>query len=311
MTGAIGFWLPLYMVLAWGTLTVLTRVSIAAFGFDPWALSFAIQFAAGLALLVTAGLRALPLAPLFRPATWAIGVLRLTGAGAYAAALVHASATEVSLLGTFNLLVAPPIVYCVSRRGMRPAEAVGLLLVAVGIGAVVVRLEGGVANGAVPLLLFSETAVVIASLLAERHRDNVSGRRARLALAGFVTLIASVLLLAVWVPLTMFRLGTGPGPTVALLATPLLWAIALLFGLVLRAPATYAVFHLVQRAGTEAYLLSLAALPLATLLAEAAAAAAGLLPARPSLAADSAIAGLVFAGGLWNIRARRRPWRPA
>jgi len=310
MPGAIGFWLPCYMVFAWGTLTVLTRASIAAFGFDPWALSFAVQFAAGLALLTTAGLQSLPIAPLFRPATWAIGVLRLTGAGAYAAALVHASATEVSLLGTLNILIAPPVLYFITRRGIRPAEAIGLLLVGVAIALVVFRLEGGIGNGAVPLLLFSETAVVLSSILSERHPDNVSGRRSRLALAGFVTLIASLLLLLAWVPITMVASAAGIGATLARLAEPSLWGIAFLFGLVLRGPATYAVFHLLQRAGTEGYLLSLAALPLATLIAEATAALLGILPPLSAALGDAALAGLVFAGGLWNIRARRRPWRP-
>ena len=306
------FLVAVAMMSGWSVVTVLVRATLFGFGFDPWALAMAIQLAAGGTLLVAAGLRSLPLAPIRRWATWVIGGLRVLTTCCFSAALLYGSATTITLVSTINVLVAAVGVFLVFRRRPRPGELPGYVLIAVGIVLLAARLEGGWESPAIPLLLVSETAVVVSSLLAERHPDNLGDRRQRLALTGFVTLLSAGGLLTLWglVGLAFPEASLGPSSAdvVATLSSPWLWAAALAFGAVFRAPLTYMAFQITRLLGADGYMLSMAALPLTTLLVEILAGLAGLVP-PPSLdPVDLAFSAVVVVGGAWIIvvRFRRR-----
>ena len=65
------------VVIAWTLLVVGMRAALYGFSFEPWTLALVVQIAGGAALLLAAGVRSLPLEPMRRWATWAIGGLRV------------------------------------------------------------------------------------------------------------------------------------------------------------------------------------------------------------------------------------------
>lgn len=298
------------MTAGWSVVTVLVRATLFGFGFDPWTLAMAIQLAAGATLLTAAGIRSLPLEPIRRWSTWVIGGLRVVTTCCFSAALLYGSATAITLISTINVLVAALGVFLVFRRRPRAREVPGFVLIATGIVLLTGRLDGGWSSPAVPLLLVSETCVVLSSLLAERHPDNLGDRRQRLALTGFVTVLSAGGLLAVWsglgLALPEASLGPSAADVAATVASPWLWAAALVFGAVFRAPLTYVAFQITRLLGADGYMLSMTALPLTTLAAEVAAGLAGLLP-PPSLdPVDLGFSAVILAGGAWIVLARYR-----
>jgi drug/metabolite transporter (DMT)-like permease len=305
--------LALGMEAGWSVFIVLTRAALLVFGFDPWSLAMAVQIAAGAALLTAAGLRSLPTGPIRRHATWAIGGLRVVTTACFSAALLHGAATTVTLLATGNILIAALGVFLFFGRRPRASEAPGFLLIALGVVLLALRLEGGLANPAVPLIIASETCVVLASLLAERHPDNLGTTRQRLALTGFVTLLSSGTLLILWslaaVALPAMRFGPSATAVFATLASPWLWLAALVLGGLLRAPLTYMAFYFTRLLGADGYMLVSIALPVTTLIAEIALSLTGLVPAPSRDPLDLACGALIILGGTWVIvkRIRRAP----
>ena len=299
-------------VLAWSVLTVGVRATLYGFGFEPWTLAMAIQFFAGASLLSAAGLASLPTAQLRRWATWAIGGLRVLTTCAFSAALLHASAGQVSLLCSVNMLLGAIGVFLVFGRKPRRVETVGFALIALGLALLDFRLDGGWSNPAIGLTLFSESSVVAASLLAERHPDNLGSHRQRLALTGFVTLFSASGLLIVWSVLGRVvpevAIGPSAADVLATLSSPLLWGCALVFGVLFRAPLTYMAFQMMRLVGADGYMLSMAALPITTLLFEIAASEAGLLPPPKLDPVTLGYSAVILAGGAWIIlvRVRRR-----
>jgi len=302
--------LALAMTAMWSVVTVLLRSALFQFSFDPWTMAMATQLCAGAALLSAAGLRSLPLDPLKRWSTWAIGAIRIITTCCFSAALLYGSATTITLISTVNVLVAAIGVYVAFRRKPKPGELPGFALIAIGVVLLAGELDGGWSSPAIKFLLVSETAVVVSSILSERHPDNLGDRRQRLALTGFVTLLAASGLLVVWslIGLVVPDLALGPSAAdaAATLSSPLLWATAVVFGVVFRAPLTYMSFQIMRLIGADGYMLSMAALPVTTLLIELAAGETGMLP-PPSL--DPVTLGysaVIVAGGAWIILVRFR-----
>lgn len=302
--------LALGLVVAWAVLTVAMRATLSGFGFEPWSLALTIQVMGGAALLFAAGIRSLPLDPVRRWATWVIGGLRVLTTCAFTNALLHASAGQVSLLTTVNVLLATLGALILFGRRRRVRELPGFLVIGLGLVLLVGRLDGGLANPAVLFILFSESSVVLASLLAEKHPDNLGTRRQRLALTGFVTLLSAAGLLLAWALVGLLMPDIPVGPSAAdvarTLASPWLWVMAFLLGAMLRGPATYVAFDITARLGADGYMLGMAAMPILVMTLEPAAAAFGLLPPLHTGAADFAVAGVILAGGAWVIVARNR-----
>jgi drug/metabolite transporter (DMT)-like permease len=298
------------VVIAWSLLVIGMRATLYGFGVEPWTLALAVQIWGGAALLLAAGLRSLPLEPIQRWATWAIGGLRVITTCAFTTALLHASAGQVSVLTTINVLIAMIGVFLVFRRGRRPAEIPGILLMIGGLALLISQLDGGWNNRAIQFVLLSETSVVCASLLAERHPDNLGDRRQRRALTGFVTLLSAVGLLIVWIAAAALLSGAAIGPDVegvkATLASPWTWVMAFVLGALLRGPGTYGAFLLTARLGADGYMLAMAAMPPLVMTLEAIAAGLHLLPAPRSALADLGIAAIVILGGVWVVAARYR-----
>ncbi len=302
--------LAIAMTAMWSVVTVLIRSALVGFGFDPWTLAMATMLCAGATLLVAAGIRSLPLDPLRRWSTWAIGGIRVLTTCCFSAALLYGSATTITLLSAINVLVAAIGVYAVYRRRPLAGEIPGFLLIAVGVVLLATELDGGWNSPAIKFLLVSETAVVVSSLITETHPDNLGDRRQRLALTGFVTVLSASGLLIFW-SLIGFAfpevpLGPNASDALATLASPWLWGAALVFGVVFRAPLTYMSFKITRLIGADGYMLSMVALPLTTLLVEIAAGWAELVP-PPSLdPVTLAYSGVIVAGGAWIILVRFR-----
>jgi drug/metabolite transporter (DMT)-like permease len=302
------------VVIVWSLLVTGMRATLYGFGFEPWTLALAVQICGGAALLFAAGLKSLPLQPIRRWATWAIGGLRVVTTCAFTTALLYASAGQVSLLTTINVLIAMLGVFLVFRRGRRPTEVPGILLMIGGLALLIGHLEGGWSNLAVRYVLLSETSVVLASLLAERHPDNLGDRRQRLALTGFVTLLSALGLLIVWIVAAALLTDAGIGPDIATvkatLGSPWAWIMAFVLGALLRGPGTYGAFLLTARLGADGYMLGMAAMPPLVMLLEQIAASFALVPRPQSALADLGVAAIVIAGGVWvvvaQVRARRQ-----
>ncbi len=301
--------LALGLVVAWSVLTVAIRATLSGFGFEPWSLALAVQVMGGAALLFAAGIRSLPLDPIRRWATWVIGGLRVLTTCAFTNALLHASAGQVSQLTTVNVLLATVGALLLFGRRRRARELPGFLVIALGLALLIARLDGGLANPAVAFILFSETSVALASLLAEKHPDNLGTRRQRLALTGFVTLLSALGLLLAWAAIGLMpAMPAGPSAAdvAATLASPWLWVMAFILGAMLRGPATYVAFDITARLGADGYMLGMSAMPLLVMALEPAAAAFGLLPPLHTTVADFAVAAVILAGGAWVIVARNR-----
>jgi len=308
--------LAVALLAGWAVLTVIVRAALHGFGFDPWIFAMAIQLFAGATLLAAAGLASLPTGPLRRPTTWLIGGLRVATTCGFTAALVHATAGQVTLLVAVNMLLAALGVGAVFGRWPRLGELPGFLLILAGLAFLTTRLDGGWHNPAVLFILASESTVVVASLLTERHPDNLGDRRARLALTGFVMLLSTIGLLLVWTlagALVPGVSGPASGAVAASLTAPMLWAIALGVGALLRGPSTYAAFLLTAWIGADGYMISMAALAPVTYGVEALVGVTGLLPPPLLRAPDIAIMAAIIGGALWIIamrmRARRRALR--
>ena len=301
--------LALGLVVAWAILTVGIRATLNGFGFEPWSLALTIQVMGGAALLFAAGIRSLPLDPIRRWATWVIGGLRVLTTCCFTNALLHASAGQVSQLTTVNVLLATVGALLLFGRRRRARELPGFLVIALGLALLIARLDGGLANPAVAFILFSETSVALASLLAEKHPDNLGTRRQRLALTGFVTLLSALGLLLAWAAIGLMpAMPAGPSAAdvAATLASPWLWVMAFILGAMLRGPATYVAFDITARLGADGYMLGMSAMPLLVMALEPAAAAFGLLPPLHTTVADFAVAAVILAGGAWVIVARNR-----
>lgn len=301
--------LALGLVVAWSVLTVAMRATLNGFGFEPWSLALTIQVMGGAALLFAAGIRSLPLDPIRRWATWVIGGLRVLTTCCFTNALLHASAGQVSQLTTINVLLATAGALLLFGRRRRRAEWPGFLVIACGLVLLISRLDGGLLNPAVAFVLFSESSVVVASLLAEKHPDNLGTRRQRLALTGFVTLLSALGLLLAWAVLGLMPampVGPSAADVAATLSSPWLWLMAFVLGALIRGPATYVAFDITARLGADGYMLGMSAMPLLVMALEPAAASFGLLPPLHTTAADFAVAAVILAGGAWVIVARNR-----
>ncbi len=302
--------IALAMTAMWSVVTVLLRSVLFRFGFDPWTLAMATMLAAGATLLVAAGIRSLPLDPLRRWSTWAIGGIRVLTTCCFSAALLYGSATTITLLSAINVLAAAIGVYAVHRRRPLAAEIPGFLLIAVGVVLLAATLDGGWSSPAIKFLLVSETAVVVSSLLTETHPDNLGDRRQRLALTGFVTVLSATGLLVVWsvVGLAFPEASLGPNASDAFetLASPWLWTAALVFGVLFRAPLTYMSFQITRLIGADGYMLSMVALPLTTLAIEVLAGWGELMPMPGLDPVTLGYSGLIVAGGAWIILVRVR-----
>jgi drug/metabolite transporter (DMT)-like permease len=296
-------------VLSWGVLIVVSRVLVAGYGLNPWVLAFVQMAAGGVTMIAVAGRGPMPLAAMRRPQTWVYGVLRVTTAAALTAALVHASAAEISVMSSLFIPVSMLLAWVLLARRPSAGDGLGTLVVLGGIAGVAIGLPGGLAGPAAVLMAVSAAATALSTVVAERHPDNQGDDRAiRLRLTGAALLATSALMLVAAAAIA----GLHPQGLVAAqiplaaVTDPTVWLAGLALGVALRGPSTYATFRAIRLVGSENYLMGAALLPVLNLATEGVAAALGLLPA-PLLPPATLASGAVCVAGALAIAILR--WR--
>lgn len=291
-------------VALWALLLVTSRILLVRLEVDPWSFTF-IQLVAGGILLIalSTGGDSTDWSSLRRPGTWIYGVLRVVTAGAFTAALIHATVTYAGLLGTINVVFGVAGASVVYKRRPSSRELWGHVVIMAGIAALIFgRLDGGVRNPAVLLMFISEVAVVASTLVAETHPDNNSHNpKVRLRFTGTVLLVTALLFLAVRVLQDGIQVQAG-GDDVGL--TGALWASGLVVGLVLRGPVMHSSLKAIRLVGAEVYLMMAASLPFIGLVFETVAGSLGLIERANYTAADVALVGAIAGGAVWVISAR-------
>lgn len=301
----------------WAVLMVATRYVLVAFSLNAWALTLVQLLTGGLFMIVLAGrgggLDAGARRALLLPSTWIYGALRVVSAAAASAALIYVTVTQDTLLATMNVPMAALAIFLVYRRLPRGAEWLAHAAILVGIVLLASFLPGGFGNPAIVLELVAEIAVVISTLVIERHPQNsTESIAARCRFTGIVLMITAVLFLAVWAAMGALGLRVGSaalefGALDTVFADPVLWLAGGAVGVLLRGPTMYLVLLAIKRTGTQTYLATLALLPFFSLVLEWLMAALGLLPV-PGLGVMDYVAGAVILGGtLWLIWLRSRP----
>lgn len=295
-----------FSVALWALLLVVTRVVLSRYDIDPWAFAL-IQLVSGGSVLIVRSKRSSEVdwRSIRRTRTWVYGVLRVTTATAFTAALVHTTVTYAGLLGTINVVLGVLGARLVFGRRPSGAEVVAHCVVVAGVVAVVaLRLEDGVRNPAVALMLISEVAVVASSLLAEAHPDNnASDPSVRLRFTGTVLVLTALLFLMIQVPLRVLADGST---TLDLYFSPSLWISGLIVGIVLRGPAMHSSLQAIRLAGTEVYLMATASLPFFGLIFEYSAGHLGLIAAPQYEASDLVLLATIAIGAVAVLGARQR-----
>ncbi|MEM9565554.1 MAG: EamA family transporter [Actinomycetota bacterium] len=303
-------------VALWALLLVVSRIVLVTWDVDPWSFTFVQLIAGGVVSIVAStavvggeasgeAVEAADWSSLRRVRTWLYGSFRVTTAAAFTAALAHTTVTYAGLLGTINLVLGVIGAAIVYGRWPGRGEYVGLALVAAGIALLVAtRLDGGLRNPAVALMLVSELAVVGAALVAESHPDNAGeSRTVRLRFSGVVLVLTASLFLA----LRLAQQAIGGGPLGATIDTsPSMWIAGIVVGVTLRGPAMYTALNATRLVGAEVYLMVTASLAFAGLLLETAAGALGVVD-RPTFdAIDGLLLAIIACGAVSVFAARRR-----
>ena len=288
-------------VLSWAALLAASRVLLLRFELDPWAFSFVQLCAGGLVLTAAGGFRRLDLSSFRRPTTWMLGTLRVLSAALFTATIVWVSVLEAGILGVVNIPMAALAVWMAFGRHPARGEWLGHLVILAAILLLVTQLEGGVRHPAVVLMLLNEVCLIAATLIVERHPDNVSEQPgARLRLTGAVMLITAALFLAA-------RLAMD-GMDGDLWSWPLLlWGA--LVGVAFRAPSMVLSFWSIRLVGTQNYMVAIALLPLLGMALEEAAIASGLIDVSRFRTDTLLLALGVLAGTLLVVAARVRAVR--
>ena len=241
-------------VIWWAALLVVSRILLLQFQFDPWAFSFVQLCAGGVALLLAGGVKHFDFTSFLRPTTWVLGVLRVLSAASYTAVLVWISVLEAGILGAINIPMVAIAVWLIFGRRPARGEWVGHIVIFIPIVLLVFRLEGGILLTVVGLMLFNETCLIAATILAERHPDNLSDQAgARLRFTGAVLLVTAIFFLIIQGMLG--ETGNREIDWVLLLS-------GIAVGVTLRAPSMLLSFWSIWLIGARNYMAAISLLPL-------------------------------------------------
>lgn len=296
-------------VVSWGVLIVISRVLVAGFGLNPWALAFIQMAVGGAAMFAAAGRGPLPLKAMRDPHTWIYGSLRVLTAATLTAALAYGTSAEISVLSALFIPIGMLLAWGLFARRPGPADVLGSLVILAGIAGVADGLPGGIVGTAALLMLVSATATALCSAVAEMHPENqADDRKIRLRLTGAAMLATAVLMLAAAAAAARLDPDGLVAAHVPLEAVtdPATWVAGVVVGVLLRGPSTYATFRAIRMVGSENYLMGVALLPAFNLFGESVAAALGLLPA-PVLSTATLAAGATGIAGAVGMAALR--WR--
>lgn len=289
----------------WALLLVVSRVILVRYDVDPWSFAFVQLIAAGIVLIaLSTGGEPADWSSLLRIQTWVYGTLRVTTAAASTAALFHVTVTHAGMQGTSKVVFG--VVGARLAFGRRPAglEYGGHLVILAGISVLIAtRLDGGIRNPAVLLILVSDLTVVASSLVAEAHPDNNSDNpTVRLRFSGTVLLVTAALFLVFRVlqegiAWRSGRFGIESGAAV--------WISGLVVGIALRGPAMHCSLKAIRLVGAEVYLMVAPSLLLAGLMFETIATSLGLIEPAGYGAIDIVLICVIAGGVGWVFSTRR------
>jgi len=298
--------------LAWAVLLVATRVVLVRLEINAWGFTLIQLLTGGLAMMLIGGRAPIAWASLLIPSIWIYGALRVVSAGASSAALLYVTVMQDTLLAAMNVPLAALVLVLITRQRLPGGQLLAHAVIVGGIAVMALSLPGGLANPAVLLEVIAECAVVASTLLIERHpenrRDDVA---ARCRFTGAVLMVTAAMFILVWAVsgAAGLRIGSAAlafGDFSALFASTELLVAGTLAGVLLRGPTMYLALLAVRLAGTQTYLATLALLPLASLVLEAACGALGWLP-WPHLGPLECLSGaLVIGGSLMLVRLRAK-----
>lgn len=297
-------------VASWSVVLVVSRYLLVTYGIDPWTYTFLQLMAGGAVILAITRGRRTDWSDLRRTDTWAYGGLRVVSAATFTAAVGMLPVMLVGLLGMITVPLAAIGAWLVFGRRPTRRGLWGQALVIGGILMLAAQLPGGFGHPAIPLLLFSEVAVVASALIVERHPgNNAADPWDRLRFTGIVLLVTAATFLVWRVGQVGIGVAVGIDGTAALqvLTDPVLWIGGVLVGILGRGPCMHLGLRAIRLMGADSYVALLVLLPVFTGVLEAGLAAAGLLPPVSIDGPTVALGLLILTGSLWVIWAKRRP----
>ena len=298
--------------IAWAILLVATRVVLIRFEINAWGFTLVQLLTGGLAMMAFGRRATIAWASLLSPSIWAYGALRVVSAGSASAALLYVTVMQDTLLAAMNVPLAALVLVVVTRQRLPGGQVLAHAIMIAGIAIMAFSLPGGLLNPAVLLEVIAECAVVASTLLIERHPENRRDDiQARCLFTGTVLMVTAAMFILAWAISGALGVSIGSnalafGDFGQLFASTDLLIAGALAGVLLRGPTMYLALLAVRLAGTQTYLATLALLPFACLVFEAACALAGWLP-WPALGPAEISAGvLVVCGSLLLVRLRSR-----
>ncbi|MTI19002.1 translation-associated GTPase [Rhodobacteraceae bacterium RKSG542] len=306
-------------MLCWSLLIVTTRATMQAFALDPWIFTVVQIMCGGLFLILIGGRVRECWITITNPFTWGYGFLRVVSSACYTASLITVSAAVAGYFTFMAIPLSAAAVAYIFARPSAPMELYGHIIITIGLIMLVYGIEGTWANPAVIMMLFAEIAIVMATLMAEKHPQNQGdSSRSRATLSG-VMLLASGAFFLIFLALgSFFSSGIGtdaqagtwaasfPSLDLTQVWSSTLWLWAIAIGLTLRGAAMFMSMQAIRAAGSENYLAMAALLPLFALLFEMIAQHYGFItngmPTPMTLAAGV----IMTIGAFWIIIARRQ-----
>ena len=283
----------LVAMISWAILIVTSKGLIRTFQLDPWIFTVIQLMFGGGVLVLLGGQLSATLSALKSPFTWGYGLTRVLSAAGFTASLLYISAANAGFLAMISVPLSALVFAVVYTNMPSKWELPGHILIVLGAILLATTFEGGYTNPAVPIMIFSEMAVVLSTLLAEIHPQNQgSDPKERATLSGVMLLTSAFLFLVVFAALSILTGETDPSlaaPSTGLESvipalnlaqvwSPLMWLCAIAVGITMRGPSTYLSLVAIKEVGSRNYVATLAILPFSCLVLELLADGIGLFP---------------------------------
>lgn len=304
-----GFGWALLATFLYGLIDVVNRYAVTSFHANPWSFSFIQLLAGGVVLVLLAGVGRTSHRTLQNPASWAIGFLHIITMLMYVLAMVTISATEMNFMSKSAVLFSILLAWGVQGRRPSSTDYCGALIMLAGLAMLIWRQPEGLLTPAVIFVILGAFANALAALLTERHPESnkASGMRERCRYTGVILALTSFALLIFMLGLSQLKVfGSMLPQSLAVVVSQVpppseyfsgasVWA-AVIVGITLRAPVTYAMYYSIRLLKADNFLMILALIPFVALLFESLFGVFGLLDTTMISPVDI-VAGLVITTG--------------
>jgi len=321
---------PAYLaIIVWAIILVVNRWAVTTFDAHPWSFTFIQVLAGGLTLLIIAGRGSAKgqnnaKRTLKHGYTWSIGVLRVLDVLFHVSALALISATEAEFLNQYTIFISLIFSWFILNRKPAPNEFIGILIAGAGLVWLTLEQEGGFANTAVILMIITSVYSSLQFLIVELHPESnkALGLKDRCRYTGVVLVVTSVCFFVGATLLSLLREFSpawlqGAGmiydwvqytPTLETLFNPATALVAIITGIVLRAPVMYLDFLSIRLLKSENYAIILGVFgPFAILALELVAGLMGFVNTE-SIDSNIIMAGLLITFGSGYVMLMRI-WR--